>query len=87
LVILWVFFPERIFMRGKNLVDSVEIAFTVNTQTAWYLDRLVEMGTYGNTRQEAARIALFKHCDFLIASGDMAKAPRLPTPATAINPS
>ena len=70
--------------RDENLLESVEITFTVNTQTGWYLDRLIETGTYGNTRREAAKLALFKHCDFLIANREMDKAPRLPGPATEV---
>ena len=73
--------------RDENLLPSVEITFTVNSQTGWYLDRLIETGTYGNTRREAARIALFKHCDFLIAAGQMEKAPLLPAGIAIIDPS
>ena len=61
--------------RSPNLVKSLEIAFTVNEQTGWYLDRMIEMGLFGNTRNEAAQIALYDHCKLLIAQNKMAMAP------------
>jgi hypothetical protein len=61
--------------RSTNLLPTVEIAFTVNTQTAWHLDRLVETGLFGNTRNEAARVVLFDHCKLLIGQGKLADAP------------
>jgi hypothetical protein len=63
--------------RGANLVESFEIAFTVNSQTGWYLDRMIEMGVFGNTRNEAARIALYDHCKLLVAQEKMKMAPPL----------
>jgi hypothetical protein len=61
--------------REENLVPSLEITFTVNTQTGWYLDRMIEMGVFGNTRNEAARIALYDHCKLLVAQEKMKMAP------------
>ena len=58
-------------------MESVEIAFTVNSQTGWYLDRMIEMGVFGNTRNEAARIALYDHCKLLVAQEKMKMAPPL----------
>jgi hypothetical protein len=63
--------------RGENLVAPLEIAFTVNEQTGWYLDRMIEMGVYGNTRREAAKIALYDHCKMLVAQDRMKMAPPL----------
>ena len=65
--------------RGANPLRAVEVAFTVNVQTAWHLDRLVETGLYGNTRNEAARVILFDHCKLLIGQGRLSEAPPLGT--------
>ena len=64
--------------RAPNLVESVDFPLTINAQTAWYLDRLVETGLYGNTRPEAARIVIYDHCKLLIADGKLGMAPRMP---------
>lgn len=64
--------------RGKNLLESVEIELPLNSQTVWYLDRLIETGVYGNTRPEAARIALYDHCKLLVAQGKLQMAPPIP---------
>jgi hypothetical protein len=64
--------------RAENLVDPLEIAFTVNEQTGWYLDRMIEMGVFGNTRREAAKIALYDHCKLLVAQNKMTMAPPMP---------
>jgi hypothetical protein len=69
--------------RGTNLIKSEEIKLTVNAQTVWYLDRLVETGLYGNTRQEAARTVLFDHCKLLIADQKLKMAP--PIPSTSLD--
>jgi hypothetical protein len=69
--------------RAPNPVKSLEINFTVNEQTGWYLDRMIEMGVFGNTRQEAAKIALYDHCKLLIAQNKMTMAPPIPS-STAI---
>jgi hypothetical protein len=63
--------------RSANLVKSEELILTVNTQTTWYLDRLIESGLYGNTRNEAARTALFDHCKLLVAEGKLEMAPAI----------
>ena len=64
--------------RDPNPLKSELITLSVNTQTVWYLDRLVETGLYGNNRTEAARVALYDHCKLLIADGKLEIAPRLP---------
>jgi hypothetical protein len=61
--------------RSSNPLNSLEVKFTANEQTGWYLDRLIEMGLFGNTRNEAAKIALFDHCKLLVAEGKMQMAP------------
>jgi hypothetical protein len=61
--------------RSENLVEPLEIGFTVNEQTGWYLDRMIEMGMYGNTRRDAAKIALFFHCKLLVDQEKMKMAP------------
>lgn len=63
--------------RDSNPVKSELVTLSLNPQTVWYLDRLVETGVYGNNRSEAARVALYDHCKLLIADGKLAMAPRL----------
>ncbi len=70
--------------RSENLLPSIEIKFMVNTQTGWYLDRLIEKGIYGNTRHEAARVALFDYCKLLIGQGKLAEAPAVPIGTAAV---
>ncbi|MFA6018614.1 MAG: hypothetical protein WC722_00010 [Rhodospirillales bacterium] len=62
-----------------NLLKSEEISLSLNIQTVWYLDRLVEKGLYGNSRAEAAKIVLFDHCKLMIAQGQLSTAPELPS--------
>jgi len=64
--------------RSPNPIRSLEISFTVNEQTGWYLDRMIETGVFGNTRQEAAKIALYDHCKLLVAQNKMTMAPPIP---------
>jgi hypothetical protein len=64
--------------RDANPLKSEQITLSVNAQTVWYLDRLVETGLYGNNRSEAARVALYDHCKLLIGQGTLEIAPRLP---------
>ena len=61
--------------RSKNPVKSLELTLSLNEQTAWYLDRLIETGLFGNGRAEAAKIAIFDHCKLLVAHGKMEMAP------------
>lgn len=63
--------------RDANPLKSEQITLSLNTQTIWYLDRLVETGVYGNNRSEAARVALYDHCKLLIAQNTLAVAPPL----------
>ena len=65
--------------RDANPLKSELITLSVNVQTVWHLDRLVETGLYGNNRTEAARIALYDHCKLLIADRKLELAPRLPS--------
>jgi hypothetical protein len=65
--------------RDANPLKSELITLSVNVQTVWYLDRLVETGLYGNNRTEAARVALYDHCKLLIAQNVIEAAPRLPS--------
>jgi len=69
--------------RDANPLKSELITLSVNVQTVWYLDRLVETGLYGNNRTEAARLALYDHCKLLIAEGKLEMAPRLPSKQVA----
>ena len=48
------------------------LILSLNPRTIWYLDRLVELGVYGNNRTEA-RIAVYDHCKLLIAEGKLMK--------------
>lgn len=70
--------------RDVNPLKSELITLSLNVQTVWYLDRLVETGVYGNNRTEAARVALYDHCKMLIADGKLAMAPRLPSKEVAV---
>lgn len=65
--------------RDANPLKSELITLSVNAQTVWYLDRLVETGLYGNNRTEAARVALYDHCKLLINQGTLEMVPRLPS--------
>ena len=65
--------------RDANLLKSELITLSLNVQTVWYLDRLVETGLYGNNRTEAARVALYDHCKLLIADRRLDLAPQLPS--------
>jgi hypothetical protein len=71
--------------RDPNPLKSELITLSVNTQTAWYLDRLVETGLYGNNRTEAARVALYDHCKMLIADRRLEMAPRLPSKEVGVS--
>lgn len=71
--------------RDVNPLKSELITLSVNVQTAWYLDRLVETGLYGNNRTEAARVALYDHCKMLIADQRLEMAPRLPSKEVAVS--
>lgn len=59
-------------------VESVELTITLNSQTGWYLDRLIETGLYGNKRAEAAKIVILDHCKLLIAGEKLKMAPQTP---------
>jgi hypothetical protein len=64
--------------KSPNRVKAEEVSLSLNSQTVWYLDRLIETGLYGNTRPQAAMIALVDQCKMLIADGKLAMAPPLP---------
>jgi hypothetical protein len=61
--------------RDANPIKTELITLSLNAQTLWYLDRLVELGLYGNNRTEAARIALYDHCKLLVAERKLDVAP------------
>jgi hypothetical protein len=65
--------------REANPLKSELITLSVNAQTVWYLDRLVETGLFGNNRTEAARVAIYDHCKLLLSQGTLDLAPRLPS--------
>ena len=67
-----------------NLLPTLELTISVNEQTGWYLDRLIEKGLYGNGRAQAAAIILFDHCKLLIAQGKLDEAPPIPAQTTGI---
>jgi hypothetical protein len=69
---------ERLLAKNPNPLSPVAIQLALNEQTAWYLDRLVEQGLYGNNRAEAAKIVIYDHCKLLQAQGKLGAPPRLP---------
>lgn len=85
------FFPEKIW-HGKlamgtnnNPLSTEEVTLSLNSQTVWYLDRLIEKGLYGNKRAEAAKIVIYDHCKILIGQGKLTEAPAvLPVNAVAV---
>jgi hypothetical protein len=58
--------------------ENEELTVTLNSQTCWYLDRLIETGLYGNKRTDAVKVALYDHCKLLIADGKLSMAPAIP---------
>jgi hypothetical protein len=71
-------FPETSMARAKNLLKTEEITLSLNTQTVWHLERLVETGLYGNNPAEAAKVVIYDHCKLLIAQGKLKDAPPIP---------
>jgi hypothetical protein len=61
--------------REANPIKTELITLSLNPQTIWYLDRMVELGVYGNNRTEAARVAIYDHCKLLIAERKLDLAP------------
>jgi hypothetical protein len=61
--------------REANPLKTELITVSLNPRTVWYLDRLVELGVYGNNRTEAARIVIYDHCKLLIAEGRLTLPP------------
>jgi hypothetical protein len=59
-------------------LKAEEIQLSLNVQSVWYLDRLIETGLYGNNRAEAAKIVVFDHCKILITQEKLKMAPPLP---------
>jgi hypothetical protein len=64
--------------KTANPLPPVEVTLSLNTQTAWYLDRLVEKGLYGNNRADAAAVVIYDHCKLLIADSKLTEAPQIP---------
>lgn len=58
-------------------VKSAEFTVTLNSQTCWYLDRLVETGLYGNKPTEAIKVVLYDRCKLLVADGKLSMAPSI----------
>ena len=63
---------------ARNPIKTVPVELSLNTQTVWYLDRLIETGLFGNSHAEAAKIAVFDHCKLLIGQGKLSDAPPVP---------
>lgn len=61
--------------KSQNPLPSEEVTLSLNSQTAWYLDRLVDTGLYGNNRAEAAKVVIYDHCKILIAENKLGIAP------------
>ena len=61
--------------REANPIKTELVTVSLNAQTVWYLDRLVENGLYGNNRSEAARIIIYDHCKLLVAEQKLDLAP------------
>jgi hypothetical protein len=68
-------FPGIFRELSMPAVETLEITLSVNDQTGWYLDRLIETGLYGNKRAEAAKIVILDHCKLLIAQEKLKMAP------------
>ncbi len=64
--------------KGKNLLPTDEMTLSLNSQTIWHLERLVETGLYGNNAAEAAKVVIYDHCKLLIGQGKLREAPPLP---------
>jgi len=60
------------------VVQPKELTITLNSQTCWYLDRLIDTGLYGNKQTEAVKVALYDHCKLLVAQGKIPMAPSIP---------
>jgi hypothetical protein len=63
---------------SRNPLVPEEVTLSLNSQTVWYLDRLIENGLYGNKRAEAAKIVLYDHLKLLIGQGKLNEAPPIP---------
>jgi hypothetical protein len=66
---------RKAMARETNPLKTELITLSLNAQTIWYLDRMVELGVYGNNRTEAARVALYDQCKLLIAQEKLDLAP------------
>jgi hypothetical protein len=55
--------------RGPNKNDTTKVQPTISAQTSRYLDRLVEIGAYGNTPTAVAAYLIQREIDDLIRSG------------------
>ena len=60
-------------------IKTEELTLSVNVQTLWYLDRLIETGLWGNKRAETAKMLILEHCRALVGQGVIAMAPQLKT--------
>lgn len=64
--------------KPQNILPAQEVTLSLNSQTIWYLERLVEKGLYGNSRAQAAIVVIYDHCKLLIAQGELDRAPLIP---------
>ena len=72
--------------RPESYMAAETITLSLNAQTLWYLERLMDTGLYGNGHAEAAKIVIGDHCKLLIGQGKLAEAPPVPgSSARAIN--
>jgi hypothetical protein len=62
-------------MAKSNPLRTIEVTLSLNTQTAWYLDRLIDRGLHGNNRAEAAKKLIADQCEALIDVGKLETAP------------
>jgi hypothetical protein len=70
--------PGEFMAKVANPLKSEEVTVTLNSQSMWYVDRLIETGLYGNSRAQAVAIALFDQCKSLIAQERLQQAPPVP---------
>jgi hypothetical protein len=66
---------EIAMARKPNPIKSHVLTVTLNNRTAWYLDRLIETGVYGNTHSQAVAVAVYDHCKLLTAQGKLPEIP------------
>jgi hypothetical protein len=68
-------YSRQRIMAKSNPLQTIEVTLSLNTQTAWYLDRLIRRGLHGNNRAEAAKKLIADQCETLIDAGKLQNAP------------